>query len=117
MTSMLHRFDTDNAFDRRRQLAELEYVASVARRADGARRELRRACRWKRDERAGAQLRLDQRAQPEPRDPRDLVERLGELGVDVALDAARELGDDAGAVVALDGEDERKAELRVVRDR
>ena len=27
MTSMLHRFDTDNAFDRRRQLAELEYVA------------------------------------------------------------------------------------------
>jgi p-hydroxybenzoate 3-monooxygenase len=31
MTSMLHRFDGDNAFDRRRQLAELEYVAgSVA---------------------------------------------------------------------------------------
>ncbi|HEX4884623.1 MAG TPA: 4-hydroxybenzoate 3-monooxygenase [Casimicrobiaceae bacterium] len=28
MTSMLHRFDADNAFDRRRQLAELEYVAS-----------------------------------------------------------------------------------------
>jgi p-hydroxybenzoate 3-monooxygenase len=28
MTSMLHRFDTDNAFDRRRQLAELEYVAA-----------------------------------------------------------------------------------------
>jgi p-hydroxybenzoate 3-monooxygenase len=27
MTSMLHRFDSDNAFDRRRQLAELEYVA------------------------------------------------------------------------------------------
>ena len=27
MTSMLHRFDTDNAFDRRRQRAELEYVA------------------------------------------------------------------------------------------
>ena len=27
MTSMLHRFHTDNAFDRRRQLAELEYVA------------------------------------------------------------------------------------------
>ena len=27
MTSMLHRFDTDNAFDRRRQLAELDYVA------------------------------------------------------------------------------------------
>jgi p-hydroxybenzoate 3-monooxygenase len=26
MTSMLHRFDDDNAFDRRRQLAELEYV-------------------------------------------------------------------------------------------
>jgi p-hydroxybenzoate 3-monooxygenase len=28
MTSMLHRFEADNAFDRRRQLAELEYVAS-----------------------------------------------------------------------------------------
>ena len=28
MTSMLHRFDTDNAFDRRRQLAELDYVTS-----------------------------------------------------------------------------------------
>ena len=27
MTSMLHRFDTDGAFDRRRQLAELEYVS------------------------------------------------------------------------------------------
>ena len=26
MTSMLHLFDTDNAFDRRRQLAELDYV-------------------------------------------------------------------------------------------
>jgi p-hydroxybenzoate 3-monooxygenase len=28
MTSMLHRFDHDNAFDRRRQLAELDYVTS-----------------------------------------------------------------------------------------
>jgi len=28
MTSMLHRADTDNPFDRRRQLAELEYVVS-----------------------------------------------------------------------------------------
>jgi p-hydroxybenzoate 3-monooxygenase len=28
MTAMLHRFDDDNAFDRRRQLAELEYVTS-----------------------------------------------------------------------------------------
>ena len=27
MTSMLHRFDSDSAFDRRRQLAELDYVA------------------------------------------------------------------------------------------
>ena len=27
MTSMLHRFDSDGAFDRRRQLAELDYVA------------------------------------------------------------------------------------------
>jgi p-hydroxybenzoate 3-monooxygenase len=27
MTSMLHRFDTDGAFDRRRQLAELDYIA------------------------------------------------------------------------------------------
>lgn len=26
MTSMLHRFDTDNAFDRRREIAELDYV-------------------------------------------------------------------------------------------
>ena len=26
MTSMLHRFDTDNAFDHRRQIAELDYV-------------------------------------------------------------------------------------------
>ncbi|MGZ3619935.1 MAG: FAD-dependent monooxygenase, partial [Candidatus Binataceae bacterium] len=26
MTSMLHRFEDDNAFDQRRQLAELEYV-------------------------------------------------------------------------------------------
>src|SRR5579862_6521653 len=28
MTSMLHLFNTDNAFDRRRQLAELDYVTS-----------------------------------------------------------------------------------------
>ncbi len=28
MTAMLHRFDTDNPFDRRRQLAELDYVTS-----------------------------------------------------------------------------------------
>lgn len=28
MTSILHRFDSDNAFDRRRQLAELDYVTS-----------------------------------------------------------------------------------------
>ena len=28
MTSMLHRFDEDNAFDQRRQLAELDYVTS-----------------------------------------------------------------------------------------
>jgi p-hydroxybenzoate 3-monooxygenase len=28
MTSMLHRFDDDNAFDRRRQMAELDYVTS-----------------------------------------------------------------------------------------
>jgi p-hydroxybenzoate 3-monooxygenase len=28
MTSMLHRFDEDNAFDRRRQLAELDYVTT-----------------------------------------------------------------------------------------
>jgi p-hydroxybenzoate 3-monooxygenase len=28
MTSMLHRFDTDNAFDGRRQIAELDYVTS-----------------------------------------------------------------------------------------
>ena len=28
MTSMLHLFDTDNAFDRRRQIAELDYVTS-----------------------------------------------------------------------------------------
>ncbi len=28
MTTMLHLFDTDNAFDRRRQLAELDYVTS-----------------------------------------------------------------------------------------
>jgi p-hydroxybenzoate 3-monooxygenase len=28
MTALLHRFDTDNAFDQRRQLAELEYVVS-----------------------------------------------------------------------------------------
>jgi len=28
MTSMLHRFDSDNEFDRRRQLAELDYVTS-----------------------------------------------------------------------------------------
>jgi p-hydroxybenzoate 3-monooxygenase len=28
MTSMLHRFDDDNAFDQRRQLAELDYVTS-----------------------------------------------------------------------------------------
>ena len=28
MTSMLHRFDTHNAFDRRRQIAELDYVTS-----------------------------------------------------------------------------------------
>jgi p-hydroxybenzoate 3-monooxygenase len=28
MTSMLHRSDTDTAFDRRRQIAELDYVTS-----------------------------------------------------------------------------------------
>jgi p-hydroxybenzoate 3-monooxygenase len=28
MTALLHRFDTDNAFDQRRQLAELEYIVS-----------------------------------------------------------------------------------------
>jgi p-hydroxybenzoate 3-monooxygenase len=28
MTSMLHRFDTDNPFDQRRQIAELDYVTS-----------------------------------------------------------------------------------------
>jgi p-hydroxybenzoate 3-monooxygenase len=28
MTSMLHRFPEDNAFDRRRQLAELDYITS-----------------------------------------------------------------------------------------
>ena len=28
MTSMLHRFDHENAFDHRRQLAELDYVTS-----------------------------------------------------------------------------------------
>jgi len=28
MTSMLHRFDSDNAFDRRRQVGELDYVTS-----------------------------------------------------------------------------------------
>lgn len=28
MTSMLHRFDTDNAFDQRRQIAELDYLTS-----------------------------------------------------------------------------------------
>ena len=28
MTAMLHRFADDNAFDQRRQLAELEYVTS-----------------------------------------------------------------------------------------
>jgi p-hydroxybenzoate 3-monooxygenase len=28
MTSMLHRFDDENAFDQRRQLAELDYVTS-----------------------------------------------------------------------------------------
>ncbi len=28
MTSMLHRFDSDNPFDQRRQLAELDYVTS-----------------------------------------------------------------------------------------
>jgi p-hydroxybenzoate 3-monooxygenase len=28
MTALLHRFETDNAFDRRRQLAELEYLVS-----------------------------------------------------------------------------------------
>jgi p-hydroxybenzoate 3-monooxygenase len=28
MTSMLHRFQDDNGFDQRRQLAELEYLIS-----------------------------------------------------------------------------------------
>jgi p-hydroxybenzoate 3-monooxygenase len=28
MTSMLHRFDSDNAFDQRRQIGELDYVTS-----------------------------------------------------------------------------------------
>jgi p-hydroxybenzoate 3-monooxygenase len=30
MTALLHRFDTDNAFDQRRQQAELEYIVSSA---------------------------------------------------------------------------------------
>jgi p-hydroxybenzoate 3-monooxygenase len=28
MTSMLHLFEADNAFDRKRQIAELDYVTS-----------------------------------------------------------------------------------------
>jgi p-hydroxybenzoate 3-monooxygenase len=28
MTSLLHRFSSDNDFDRRRQLAELDYITS-----------------------------------------------------------------------------------------
>jgi p-hydroxybenzoate 3-monooxygenase len=28
MTTMLHRFDTDTAFDRQRQIAELDYLTS-----------------------------------------------------------------------------------------
>jgi p-hydroxybenzoate 3-monooxygenase len=28
MTSLLHRFDTDNGFDQRRQIGELDYVTS-----------------------------------------------------------------------------------------
>jgi len=28
MTSMLHRYENDNAFDRRRQNAELDYIIS-----------------------------------------------------------------------------------------
>jgi p-hydroxybenzoate 3-monooxygenase len=28
MTALLHRFDSDTAFDRRRQVAELDYVVS-----------------------------------------------------------------------------------------
>jgi p-hydroxybenzoate 3-monooxygenase len=28
MTAMLHRFSDDNAFDQRRQIAELDYVTS-----------------------------------------------------------------------------------------
>jgi p-hydroxybenzoate 3-monooxygenase len=28
MTSMLHRFDSDNGFDHRRQVAELDYLTS-----------------------------------------------------------------------------------------
>jgi p-hydroxybenzoate 3-monooxygenase len=35
MTSMLHRFDSDNAFDRRRQLGELDYVTSSRAAAQG----------------------------------------------------------------------------------
>ncbi len=43
MTSMLHRFPADNAFDQRRQLAELDYITSSRAACAVARRELCRA--------------------------------------------------------------------------
>ncbi len=42
MTAMLHRFDDQNAFDRRRQLAELDYVTSSHAASQVAGRKLRR---------------------------------------------------------------------------
>ena len=52
--------------------------------------------------------------QPGPGDPRDLPQRFLELVVPVALDAPGELAQDTRAVVTLDSEDEREAELGIV---
>jgi hypothetical protein len=45
MTAMLHRFDHQNAFDRRRQLAELDYV-TTSRAACNSSPKTTSACRW-----------------------------------------------------------------------
>ena len=56
----------------------------------------------------------EQRVQAKAGDARDLLQRFLEFDAGLAFDPPRELAQDARTIVALDREDEREAELRVV---
>ncbi len=57
---------------------------------------------------------VDQIRQPEPRDPRDLIQRDGLLDGDVVIHALLERRDDRRSVVLLHGQHERKPESLLV---